>query len=259
MNPEMQIVIDGETEIDDLQLVRHIAQVESEQIRHFGEPNRKWASDLATTRKIDLVADSSDEDAEVSDYGLGSNSVGNSASFANPSGRANLLDNFRLIDTVDLPESVPGEFAIANIGVCCSIVDLFVIVKSTNLSCTLDLGSIVCKADRTIIGTISDTFGQTRDPFYLVVQKSPGIAQVGEEIYYDVGHSTLVTDAHIASDVSSVVEDSDGEDCEMDEIKAQKLPPRLRQTYGDLSGNPEPTTIQGNRGPLANIAKFTTK
>ncbi|ORM39330.1 uncharacterized protein BXIN_3076 [Babesia sp. Xinjiang] len=134
------------------------------------------------------------------------------------------IDNIRIVDTVDLPQKVADHFPIEPVGCCTSVVGRVVVVQCTEPSKVLDLGSIVCLEDRRIIGTVSDTFGNTSMPFHMVVCSDPSTVHPGDRIFYDVKHSTLVF---------SSGEDSE-EDCNPKRSDSARKPVKLKQHYSDL-------------------------
>ncbi|KAK1936104.1 hypothetical protein X943_001440 [Babesia divergens] len=236
--------IDGKTEIDDLALVMHIAQSENQRLREL-ETFVKPANGVIP-RSQDHVSDS-DSDDSGGDFdtvyrqlqgkyhgdtpGCASRDMDGQA----PSDPNFPLDNIRIIDTVDLPVVVADHFPIARVGQCVSVVGRVVVFKCTEPSRILDLGSIVCLHDRRILGTVSDTFGNTSAPFHTVISSDPSMVKAGDTIFYDVKHSTLVTDMNVAETASSVSSDEESdEDTNPKQADSSRNPVKLKQYYDDL-------------------------
>ncbi|UKJ88239.2 hypothetical protein MACJ_000683 [Theileria orientalis] len=241
------IVIDGVNEVDELTFVSHFAQGESNKIKELNDFKRSHLKQTQTTATNlshfqNLVDDSdvSDSDVEPLDGDLSVRSTPQSRYYLQPShlcfsqsyhDTRDPLDNLRIIDTVDLPDKVSDDLPIGKIGKCKSIFDDILIVESSSDSKVLDLGSIVCKHDRTILGTVNDTFGQTSSPYYMVILRNKNLKVETEEfVYCDVKHSTYITDENVESKTMDVEESEDEKTEELD-IKPQN---KLKQSYKDL-------------------------
>ncbi|CDR94359.1 hypothetical protein, conserved [Babesia bigemina] len=235
------IPIDGNTEIDDLALVMHIAQNENERIRELEALGRpvlgaypayvviyERFKNISRPREESSDSDSDDsaDDLDLVRRELHVSSAGTNATDNDkekdyqPAVDPEFpIDNIRIIDTVDLPTKVADQFPIAPIGPCR----------------VLDLGSIVCLNDRRIIGTVSDTFGNTSAPFHMVVCRDPSMVKAGDAIFYDVKHSTLVSDVNVMETASSI---SSGEESDEDNPskshESLRQPVKLKQYYNDL-------------------------
>ncbi|POM83872.1 Gar1/Naf1 RNA binding region family protein [Cryptosporidium meleagridis] len=120
------------------------------------------------------------------------------------------LDNFEEklswlpnIEILDMPEKVDLTLPCEFIGEIYSIIEdgaifgmegIF-IVKSDPSTITLDLGSVLCLEDKTIVGAIIDTFGPISSPFYVLSKQSNvnnDLLKKGTKIYCDRRHSTIL-------------------------------------------------------------------
>lgn len=238
------IPIDGKTEIDDLALVMHIAQSENERLKELESLGKPYIGKPARPHDSDHESDSDDSEDEFETVYRELREKYYSDLMAEKEQDKNALppvdpnvpiDNIRIIDTVDLPTRVADHFPIGRVGTCISVVGKVVVVQCTEPSKILDLGSIVCLGDRRIIGTVSDTFGNTGSPFHMVISNDPEMVTPGDEIYYDVKHSTLVSDLNVAETASSM---SSGEDSDFEGNQKKKdtarQPVKLKQYYNDL-------------------------
>eukprot|EP00371_Babesia_bovis_P002190 XP_001610837.1 hypothetical protein [Babesia bovis T2Bo] len=208
------IVIDGKNEIDDLALVMHIANKENERLSALEALNRDKPRVFYSNSYRDAGDDKEYNPVVDPDFPV---------------------DNIRLVDTVDLPKRVEDHFPIALVGRCTSILGRIVVLRCTDPNRVLDLGSIVCLGDRRIIGTVSDTFGSTVEPFHMVICSDSSMLRPDDEIYYDVKHSTLVSDMHVVETASSVCSDgSSDDDCNPKEPDHNRKAVKLKQYYRDL-------------------------
>ncbi|EAN34095.2 Gar1/Naf1 RNA binding region family protein [Theileria parva strain Muguga] len=232
MKKEKSLVIDGQTEVDDLAFVSHFATNEYTKINelktfknNIPKSSKPLGLDLSQLNLENEDIDFSDSDVEYESLKdvLSPNQIHTAQltpDFKDP------LDNLRIIDTVDLPEKVSEELPISRIGTCKSFFDDILIIHSSPGSGVLDLGSIICKDDRTILGTVNDTFGPTDHPYYMVIltNKSSSI-QPDELLYCDVKHSTFIGDQTSHTDT---VDESEDEQLE------EKCFNKLKQSYKDL-------------------------
>lgn len=94
---------------------------------------------------------------------------------------------------------VTPEMEVLELGSANNIVENFVVVKATTSGETqvLDVGSVLCLADRTVIGAVADLLGRTDTPHYSVAfTNAAEIAQLGisidTKIYFVKDHSSYV-------------------------------------------------------------------
>ncbi|KAK3687414.1 Gar1/Naf1 RNA binding region-domain-containing protein [Podospora appendiculata] len=95
--------------------------------------------------------------------------------------------------------TITPEMEIQPLGVVSNVVELNVVIvsKTPGEVQVLDLDSVLCKADRTIIGVLADTMGTVRNPFYIVAFRTEQDIQdlglvKGTEIFYSVDHAKYV-------------------------------------------------------------------
>ncbi|OII72593.1 homeobox-containing protein [Cryptosporidium ubiquitum] len=114
--------------------------------------------------------------------------------------KLNWLPNIEILDMpekvdINLPCEFVGEiYSIINDGAIFGMEGIF-IVKSDPSTIMLDLGSVLCLEDKTIIGTIIDTFGPITSAFYVLSKQSNvdnNLLKVGTKIYCDRRHSTIL-------------------------------------------------------------------
>ncbi|KAH8584631.1 uncharacterized protein ELE39_000511 [Cryptosporidium sp. chipmunk genotype I] len=107
------------------------------------------------------------------------------------------------IEILDMPEKVDISLPCEFVGEIYSVIDdgtifgmegIF-IVKSDPSTIMLDLGSVLCLEDKTIVGAIIDTFGPISSPFYVLSKQSnvdKNLLKKGTRIYCDRRHSTIL-------------------------------------------------------------------
>ncbi|KAM7219045.1 H/ACA ribonucleoprotein complex non-core subunit NAF1 [Rhypophila decipiens] len=106
------------------------------------------------------------------------------------------------LDEAPLPKpkvTITPEMRIELIGHVASVVETTMVIESLKDGETrvLNIGSVLCKEDRTVVGALADTFGPVREPRYLVFFDKPDeITDLGLEkgtpIYYSVAHADYV-------------------------------------------------------------------
>ncbi|GFE54096.1 snoRNP assembly factor, putative [Babesia ovis] len=236
------ITIDGKTEIDDLALVMHIANQEHERLCQLEstdpiKPRRalKHQSDSSGSDSDDSGSETYNEYRQFDHFGDATADASVDKEYHPVIDPDFPIDNIRIVDTVDLPERVADHFPIAPIGRCVSTVGRVAVIQCTDPATILDLGSIVCLQDRRIVGTVSDTFGNTVEPFHMVICSDPGMLRAGDIIFYDVKHSTLVSDLNVAETASNISsEDDSDEDCNPKCPDTTRKAVKLKQYYNDL-------------------------
>ncbi|KYK69544.1 Gar1/Naf1 RNA-binding region protein [Toxoplasma gondii TgCatPRC2] len=120
------------------------------------------------------------------------------------------------IEVEGLPAQVAPDCAVKACGVVHALVGSMLVVKGDENSNPMDLGSVVCLEDKTVLGAIADTFGPVAAPFYVVClpeeppesrqkqQSSPASPasslrsrlSVGLRVYSDVLHSSFLLGQH---------------------------------------------------------------
>jgi H/ACA ribonucleoprotein complex non-core subunit NAF1 len=109
--------------------------------------------------------------------------------------------NERVEEVIPKPDiEVTPEMRIEVLGAVEAIVESTVVVKAntTGEYQVLESGSLLCLADRSVIGIISETIGRVDQPMYTVrftndaAIEEAGLSQSGTVVYYVVPHSTFV-------------------------------------------------------------------
>ncbi|KEP60259.1 UNVERIFIED_CONTAM: hypothetical protein HHA_289510 [Hammondia hammondi] len=124
------------------------------------------------------------------------------------------------IEVEGLPVQVAPDCAVKACGVVHALVGSMLVVKGDENSNPMDLGSVVCLEDKTVLGAVADTFGPVAAPFYVVFlpeetsesrQKQPQSSpsspasrasslrsrlSVGLRVYSDVSHSSFLLGQH---------------------------------------------------------------
>lgn len=103
-------------------------------------------------------------------------------------------------DVIPKPDvAITEEMKIEPLGVIAAIVERTVVVKSNTPGevQVLNIGSVLCRGDRTVIGALAETLGSVKSPIYTVgfateeEIKDLGLA-VGTEVFYPVDHAQYV-------------------------------------------------------------------
>ena len=132
--------------------------------------------------------------------------------------------NEKLDEKVEIPDViVTADVGIEDLGTVEILVDNIVLVraKTSGEYQVLEAGSVLCLADRTVIGVVAETLGRVQQPLYSVrFPSSSAITEKGiikeTKIFYVPQHSTYVfTQALKAvkgSDASNLYDEEVGED-----------------------------------------------
>lgn len=159
-----------------------------------GQGTKNVLSDIS---ECEETAESGDEAIKKSRAGL------NAGRYVHFEGLEDKLSWLPNIEILDMPEKVdtglPCEFvgeiySVINDGAVFGMEGIF-IVKSDPSSIILDLGSVLCLEDKTIVGAIIDTFGPIASPFYVLSKQSNvdhDLLKIGTRIYCDRRHSTIL-------------------------------------------------------------------
>ncbi|CBZ51101.1 conserved hypothetical protein [Neospora caninum Liverpool] len=124
------------------------------------------------------------------------------------------------IEVEGLPVQVAADCAVQACGVVHALVDSMLVIKGDENSNPMDLGSVVCLEDKTVLGAIADTFGPVAAPFYVVYlpdevpesRQKPNSSSApsasssasglrarlsaGVRVYSDVSHSSFLLGQH---------------------------------------------------------------
>ncbi|KAF2487003.1 Gar1/Naf1 RNA binding region-domain-containing protein [Neohortaea acidophila] len=127
-------------------------------------------------------------------------------------------------ETVQKPDVVVTEdMKITSLGKIDSIVDKMILVKAvtTGEYQVLEYGSVLCLADRKVIGAVADTIGRVQEPMYSVAfanqqEIEDAALQLGTEVFYVDSHSSFVFTQPLknlkGTDASNIHDEEVGED-----------------------------------------------
>lgn len=163
--------------------------------------------------------------------------------------------------------TITPEMKIEELGLIDQIVDNIMVVKAFTPGeyQVLDTGSVLCTAERVVIGAIAETIGKVLQPMYTVMFSTPedvkelGIT-AGTKVFYPVDHAKFVFTQPLrnvkGSDASNIHDEEVAEDemefsddeKEADHKKAQKQKRREKSGRGGR-GNKEPHPLRNEVKP----------
>jgi H/ACA ribonucleoprotein complex non-core subunit NAF1 len=126
----------------------------------------------------------------------------------------------------------------------------------------LDAGSVLCKADRTVVGAVADVIGNVRSPMYVLrfAQVSDLVKdglEAGQDLYYPTKHASFVfteelrnikgSDASNLHDEEVGAEEAEFSDDEKEAAHKRELKARRRGGVA-AGGNNDRNGAQGKRG-----------
>ena len=158
--------------------------------------------------------------------------------------------------------TITPEMKIEELGAVEGIVESILLIKAKTSGeyWVLESGSVLCLADRSVIGVVSETLGRVQQPLYSVMfTNAQEIAQaglsVGTKIYYSEQHSTFVftqtIKAYKGSDASNLHDEEVGDE-EMefsDDEKEAEHKKRVKQRKEERKNKRQQQNGEGNRGP----------
>lgn len=145
---------------------------------------------------------------------------------------------------VDFAAEVPPIHEICYMGVVHAIVEKQIVIQSTCIHAPLDKGSILCTADRRVVGKVHDVFGPVSNPFYVILVNSVADVSVAvrDKIFFSSQASKVVPTAEImrikgcdASNQFDAELPEEEADCSDDEQESAKN--RKRKRDRGASGN----------------------
>lgn len=176
---------------------------------------REWETDSSPldSSDSDTSTDSDDSDEDAGEYSMldpeeqarilmqddgGSDDEGK----GKEKGTANVRTaNERVEEVIPKPDiEVTADMKIEILGLVEATVESTVVVKAKTSGDyqVLESGSVLCLADRTVVGVVSETLGRVEQPLYTIrftndaAIEEAGLAQSGTSVYYVVPHSTFV-------------------------------------------------------------------
>lgn len=127
-------------------------------------------------------------------------------------------------EAIPKPEvTITPEMKLEELGVIEHIVDTIALIKAFTPGeyQVLDSGSVICTAERVVIGAISETIGKVLQPMYTVIFSSEeevkelGL-EVGSKVYYTPEHATFIFTEPLknlkGSDASNLYDEEAGDD-----------------------------------------------
>lgn len=157
--------------------------------------------------------------------------------------------------------TITEEMPIEQLGAVDQIVDNIILIKAKTSGeyRVLESGSVLCLADRSVVGIVSETIGRVQQPFYSILFTNAAEAKevslsLGTVVFYSVQHSTYVfTQALKAikgSDASNLHDEEVGDE-EMefsdDEAEAEHKR-RVKQKRMEKRGGKQQQNGNSNRG-----------
>ncbi|KIH86358.1 hypothetical protein SPBR_08209 [Sporothrix brasiliensis 5110] len=126
----------------------------------------------------------------------------------------------------------------------------------------LDAGSVLCKADRTVVGAVADVIGNVRSPMYVLrfaqmAEIAKNGLEAGQDLYYPTKHASFVFTEELrnikGSDASNLHDEEVGaEEAEFSDDEkeaAHKRELKARRRGGSAAGgNNDRNGSQGKRG-----------
>ncbi|MCJ1413245.1 hypothetical protein MMC19_007349 [Ptychographa xylographoides] len=168
--------------------------------------------------------------------------------------------------------TVTADMKIEELGDVETIVENIVLVKAktTGEYQVLEIGSVLCLEDRSVIGAVSETLGRVQQPLYSVrFTNTSAISEVGITkgtcLYYVPQHSTYVFTQTLkvmkGSDASNIHDEEVGDDelefsddeAEAEFKRSQKLQRQARR------GGREGSTNGVTRGPRSNRQEYSRR
>ncbi|KAL9114037.1 MAG: hypothetical protein Q9227_001809 [Pyrenula ochraceoflavens] len=200
------------------------------------------SSSDSDTSSIESSSGESDEDEDEEDgekYALldpeeqarilmqdgGSDDEGGNKKAGQANGVGLRTQNEKVEEIVPKPNlSVTPDMKIEELGAVECIVETTVVIKAKTSGefRVLDVGSVLCLENRTVIGVVADTIGRTQQPLYTVRFTNDtditeaGLSKTGTPVYYVEQHSTFVFTQPLrsvkGSDASNFHDEEVGED-----------------------------------------------
>jgi H/ACA ribonucleoprotein complex non-core subunit NAF1 len=154
--------------------------------------------------------------------------------------------------------TITSEMRIEELGAVEAVVESILLIKAKTSGeyRVLESGSVLCLADRSVIGVVSETLGRVQQPLYSVrFTNATEIAKaglsVGTKVYYSEQHSTYVftqaLKAHKGTDASNIHDEEVGdEEIEFSDDEAEaEHKRRIKQKKIERRGG----KMQQNNGP----------
>eukprot|EP00929_Paragymnodinium_shiwhaense_P091871 TRINITY_DN51753_c0_g1_i1.p1 TRINITY_DN51753_c0_g1~~TRINITY_DN51753_c0_g1_i1.p1 ORF type:complete len:742 (+),score=221.41 TRINITY_DN51753_c0_g1_i1:110-2335(+) len=117
-----------------------------------------------------------------------------------------------MITTAGIPEKLPDQHAIEPVGFLFAIVQGLFVVCGDPDSRPLDLQSVLCTADRDVLGVVIDVFGPVAQPHYLIYDTVAGrdpMPEKGEGVYaaVDLPETSYICDSADLEAIQQALQD----------------------------------------------------
>jgi H/ACA ribonucleoprotein complex non-core subunit NAF1 len=248
-----------------------------------GGEHPEWEADSSpyeSSSESSTSSDSSDEDSDNEGYQLlgieetarllmeaeggGSDDEGDKAGKASGSGQVRTKNEVQE-EVVPKPDvTITPEMKIEELGAVEHIVENIILVKAITPGeyQVLDTGSVLCNADRVVIGAVAETIGKVLQPMYTVYftnnQEIQALnLEIGTKVFYPVDHASYVFTEPLkglkGSDASNLHDEEVGDD-EMefsdDEKEAEyKRALKNKRKGKSARGGKEPHPLRQELGP----------
>lgn len=156
---------------------------------------------------------------------------------------------------------ITEEMPIKELGAVEAIVENILLIKgkTTGEYQVLESGSVLCLADKSVIGAVSEPLGRVQQPLYSVLFTNAGEItaaklEVGTKVFYSERHSTYVftqaLKAYKGSDASNLHDEEVGDDeMEFSDDEAElEHKRRVKQAKRGRGGKTQQNGIQGRGG-----------
>lgn len=142
---------------------------------------------------------------------------------------------------------------------------LMVTIKSLANAKPLDEGSVLCLADRTVLGCVDEVFGPVLMPMYLVrfesADKMPAAATVGARVFFATEHTTYIVPEQIkdkGTDASNLYdEETDEAVYSDDEAEAAAKRQHRKRNRGGAPTSAAPSRPSGQQQPAQGRSSYT--
>lgn len=277
----------GGLEGDNAEQVLGQLQARPEQPEGAGQPTQpEWEADSSQESSSDVSTSSdsdSDEDSEEEGYELlgveetarllmaegGSDDEGDRGGKASGSGQLKTKNELPQ-EVIPKPDvTITPETKLEELGVVEHIVENIMLVKAftTGEYQVLDNGSVLCTADRVVIGAVAETIGKVLQPMYTVYFNSNEEIktlnlEVGTKVLYPVDHASYVFTEPLkglkGSDASNLHDEEVGDD-EMEfsddekEAEYKRAIKNKRKGKSSNRGGREPHPLRQEMGPSGEL------
>jgi H/ACA ribonucleoprotein complex non-core subunit NAF1 len=282
------LVAGGASSLESLQREEQARILETQQLSMEGMVDRDGGEENPEGPEFEVDSDpyqSSDSDSDSDDSSSSDDSDSDDSVLLDPAEQARILMQIddededggggahggqplrtkNEVPEVVIPKpdvTITPEMQITQLGEVEAIVENTVVIKGITSGeyRVLESGSVLCLADRSVVGAVSETIGRVQQPFYSVLfTNADAIKDAKIErntmIYYSEQHSTYVftqaLKAFKGSDASNLHDEEVGdEDMEFsDDEKEAEYKRKIKQKKEERKNKRQQETGGGQRGP----------